>query len=308
MKKVLITGASGFLGSYTVRHFEARSWKVFALGRGGGRPLTDCSAISIFEGELTPFFLRSVIAEAQPDVVVHCAGCSSVPGSFRDPQTDFQAGPQLTKAVLEALRLEHPIARFVFLSSAAVYGNPRQHPVSENADLEPLSPYGVHKRQTEELCIEYTQKHQLETVVARVFSAYGLGLHRQVIWDLCRAVTLGQPLRFQGTGLESRDFIHGRDVAAAVELLSVTPGIAGEVFNVSTGRETTIRELSSLILSTCHSTRSVEFDGIVPPGTPLNWRADISRIASLGFSPEVKLEDGVAGICHHLMQSNTPST
>jgi len=240
--------------------------------------------------------LASLLAEEKPQAFVHCAGRASVPLSMQDPAGDFRDNTVLTFELLEALRLNAPECHFLLLSSAAVYGDPPSLPIRESDPVAPLSPYGWHKRQAEILCAEFSAIFNLPTTIVRIFSAYGPGLRRQVVWDICERLLTKRQLTLRGTGRESRDFIHAADVAHALALLAEkSPGCA-DIFNLAAGRETTIAELAGLAASALEVSVPPSFDGADTPGQPLNWRADIARIAALGFVPQVSLEDGVRGV------------
>ena len=234
-----------------------------------------------------------LLQRALPDALIHCAGRASVANSLTDPAADFRDGTVLTFEVLEALRRHAPRCRFVLLSSAAVYGNPVALPVTEEHDCAPLSPYGYHKRQGELLCEEFARLFTVPTTVVRIFSAYGPGLRRQVVWDICRQALTESALRLRGTGGESRDFIHAADVARALRAIVENAPCAGEIYNLASGIETTIAELADRILRQLGRGLPVHFDGAQTPGDPLHWRADISRVRSLGFQPRVMLERGL---------------
>ncbi len=301
MKRVFITGISGFLGACVARFFLENAWHVFGACRS--HVFERLPQVSYFSGDPSLSFFRGVLDSVQPEVIIHCAGSASVPGSMRNPLKDFVGGPLLTSQLLEATRMNCSSARFIFLSSAAVYGNPQLLPVEETTLTSPLSPYGFHKLQSEILCEEYSSVFGVDIVIARIFSAYGLGLQRQVVWDICRAVAHNLPLRFQGTGTESRDFIHGKDVAAALFQMATVRSLPFRTFNIATGRETTIRKIAEMALAAFASHRTVEFDGIVPVGTPCRWRADMSRLKSLGFQHATSLEEGLGEIVQHLRQA-----
>jgi UDP-glucose 4-epimerase len=211
--------------------------------------------------------------------------------SVTDPRTDFFLGPVLTWEILDSVRLNSPNCKLIFLSSAAVYGSPQYLPIDESHSMTPVSPYGYHKWQSELICREFTEMHGMQVASARIFSAYGPGLKRQVVWDLFyHAITRGV-INAQGSGTESRDFIHVADVCAALETIFLRAAFNGESYNVSSGEETTISELTGLIRESVAPDCVVNFSGAVPPGTPLNWRADISRLRELGFSPKIKIKD-----------------
>jgi UDP-glucose 4-epimerase len=295
-KTVLITGAAGFLGRYCARHFHDGGWRVIGIDSASLENAPQFALSGYYSMQLPASGLAKTLAELRPNVCVHCAGRASVPMSFVDPSADFHGNVALTFETLSALRANSPECKFLLLSSAAVYGTPKSLPVSESHDPSPLSPYGFHKLQCEQLCAEYSQVYGLPTAVVRIFSAYGPGLRRQVVWDICQKAIVGGSVRLQGTGRESRDFIHARDIARALNLIATAAPMRGEVYNLGSGRETAIAELSDEVIRTLGGTHSISFDGVVPPGTPINWKADISRLGALGFVPSVTLESGLKDV------------
>lgn len=303
MKTVLVTGAAGFLGRHVVHQFAGEGWRVVAIDHVPPRTARPAPGIIYHRMQLPNALLGSVIAAEAPDVCVHCAGSASVGLSLESPDIDFRGNTVLTFEVLEALRRHAPQCRFLLLSSAAVYGNPESLPVSETHAPNPLSPYGWHKLQCELLCAEYARCFGLPTAVARIFSAYGPGLRRQVIWDICeRALTQGA-VTLHGSGRESRDFIHGTDIARGLVLLAENGEARGEIYNLSTGREVTVAELADLLLREITPEIAADFDGEATPGNPLNWRADVSKIEALGFVPQISLEAGLREVARWVREA-----
>ena len=291
--KILITGVSGFIGRHAARFFNRRGAQVLGVDSNPeeNAPMADLAGYARMR--LPSEDLGNLLGRVKPDLMVHCAGRASVPLSVKDPRTDFLNGPVLTWEVLDAIRLNAPECAFLFLSSAAVYGCPEKLPVSEACAPKPISPYGAHKWQSEMICAEFSNLFGLRTASARVFSAYGPGLRRQVLWDLChKAITKGR-IEAQGTGGESRDFLHVRDLCEGLALLAEKAPLAGEVYNFGSGEETSIRALADMVVGALRTDCEIAFDGSVPKGTPLNWRADISAMRNLGFLPKVGIEEGV---------------
>jgi UDP-glucose 4-epimerase len=215
---------------------------------------------------------------------------------MEDPAADFRDNAVLTFELLETLRTLAPHCRLLFLSSAAVYGNPSSLPVAETHRTAPLSPYGYHKLQCELLCEEFTRIYGVPTTIVRIFSAYGPGLRRQVVWDICERAFTESDLTLHGTGRESRDFIHASDIARALHLLAEKGGAEADVYNLASGEETTIASLADLLLSALLREARPIFDGRATPGNPLCWRADIGKIGALGFKPAITLEQGLRGV------------
>ncbi len=292
-KTALITGVSGFIGKVAARHFMDKGWAVVGLDTRMDETGFDPSLFHFHRITLPSEELIDTVQQTQPQVCVHCAGPASVDLSMAEPAVDFAASVQTTFHLLDTLRRFAPACRVVYLSSAAVYGNPESLPIRETEKPSPISPYGFHKLVGETLCAEFSKVYGLPTAAVRIFSAYGVGLRRQVLWDICRKALTEPSVRLRGTGKESRDFINVEDVARAIFLLVQKASFHFEIYNLGSGIETTIKELSTLILDGLGLHLAVEFDGKITPGTPLNWRADISRLVRVGFRPEVSLERGI---------------
>ncbi len=290
---VLVTGAGGFLGRYVSRQFANEGWRVVGVDRLSAEAVSMRPGSTYHQMDLPDPTFGYLLAAERPQVCVHCAGRASVPFSMEEPAADFRDSVGLTFEVLDALRIHNPGCRFLLLSSAAVYGNPESLPISESHRIAPLSPYGFHKRQGEVLCEEFARVYAMETASVRIFSAYGPGLRRQVVWDICERVLTGKPLTLNGSGAESRDFIHAADVARALAILAREAPCEAESYNLATGREVAIRDLAALIASVLQPEVHAQFDGRSRPGDPANWRADITRIQALGFTPSVPLEQGI---------------
>ena len=293
MKSVLVIGVAGFIGRYIARYFSEQGWSVIGIDNSPpeNAPLANLS--KYYRLQLPNAELASVLQEKSPDLCIHCAGRASVGQSITDPSADFHSGTVLTFEVLNSLRLYAPDCRFIFLSSAAVYGNPESLPIRESQSLAPISPYGFHKRQSEQLCLEFTKVYNLKTAIVRIFSAYGPGLRRQVLWDICQKAITRDSLQLQGTGEESRDFIHALDIARALLVVAQGAPMEANIYNLGSGKEVAIAQLANLILTALEYENSPIFDGVVPDGTPYNWQADISKLKALGFTPSVSLEKGV---------------
>lgn len=290
---VLVTGVSGFIGRNVAQRFFDDRWTVVGIDTSPPDTFLDSILSSFYRMELPSSDLGRILSSIDPQACVHCAGPASVGDSMADPGSDFKHTVLVTFNLLDALRLNAPTCRFLYPSSAAVYGNPLRLPVDEKQVLNPISPYGFHKLMCEQLAIEFHQIYGIPTTIVRIFSAYGAGLRRQVLYDICRKASSQKILRLQGTGNESRDFIHVSDVAQGMHLLIERSQCVGDVYNLASGTETSIRKLQELIVDELGVEIEVEFDGLVVPGNPLNWRADMSRLSAMGFKPKVNLREGV---------------
>ncbi len=294
MKRVLITGATGFIGKALAVEGLARALPVFGIasnsGRGGAPPgLAGEAALRLPDDGL----LR-VIEQFQPDVIFHCAGSALPALSFSSPSRDFRCSAPVVQDLLESARQAAPRAHLVLLSSAAVYGQAASLPISEKTAPSPVSPYGFHKWIGEILSREYAQVYGLRISSARVFSAYGPHLTKQVVWDsICKLAKPGLA-EFPGTGEESRDFIFINDLVDALYRIADREDEGHQVINVASGEETRIAEVVGTVARYMGvSEGRWRFTGQTASAAPPHWRADISELRSLGFETTVSFEEGV---------------
>lgn len=270
--------------------FGRCGWRVFRYGRSDrATPGRDGEYVAV---TLPSDHLVRMVEREKPAVCVHCAGTADPRQSLVEPGQDFVNGPQLTTWLLDVLRRCSPRTRLVFFSSAAVYGNPASLPVPETAPKNPISPYGYHKLACELELESFRRIFGVTTVALRIFSAYGPGLRRQVVWDLIDKIAAGHVVSVQGTGAESRDFIIGQDVARAAYHVATLPE-PEPVYNLAAGVETSIAELAQALVAAMQVEREIRFEGRAVPGLPLNWKADISRLASTGWRPAIDLAAGL---------------
>ena len=292
MKKVLVTGASGFIGYRVGIAFHKRGYEVIGWDRSENRSLFPIVKVDLADE-------NEVVAQLSlfnPDVVIHCAGAADVGKSVKDPTTDYYGNVTTTHNLLFSLhKTGMEKSRIVFLSSAGVYGNPVSLPIVEDMPLNPLSPYAVHKVMCEDLCKYFASNYGMNVKVARIFSAYGAGLRKQIFWDMYQKMIHTGRLDMFGTGNESRDYIHVDDVVQSLYLLA-TVDSDHVIFNVANGEEVTIREATEMFAEACGAGNEIIcFNGVVREGDPLNWRADISKIKQLGYKKTVDMRMGLKG-------------
>ncbi len=287
-KTILITGVNGFIGRNLAQALRT-SYRIVGTGRTATTPaiaLNDYKQIQLPH----PSF-EELLQKWHPNVLIHCAGYGSVPLSVHNPTVDFDAGPRLVLHVLDALRRTGVKAQFIFPSSAAVYGNPEKLPITETHPLRPLSPYGYHKILSEQIIHQYYELYKQEYIILRIFSCYGEGLTKQLLWDIAQQVHTGTVELF-GTGHETRDFIHVEDLARAIEFL-LAKEISISTLNLAGGQQTSVREIARLLLQELGADVPLRFKEEERKGDPLHWEADISRLQAHGFSPRISLQEGV---------------
>jgi UDP-glucose 4-epimerase len=289
---ILILGSEGFIGKHLVFFFLENAWNVH------GADLMEVGTRSYHYrrvSRLSPEF-DELLQEVKFDACINAAGSGNVPYSMTHPVTDFEANSLDVIRLLDGLRRHQPHCKYLHISSAAVYGNPSSLPVKETDVLRPMSPYGWHKLISEQICNEYSSIFNISTAIVRPFSVYGPGLKKQLIWDIylkCAQQAEAGEIELWGTGRESRDFIFIDDLVAAFYSILQSGEMKGEVYNVASGVETTIEEVSNLFVDRLAKPISVSFNMHERSGDPKNWKADISKLRRLGFNPKTDIKKGL---------------
>lgn len=284
-KKVLITGGDGFIGRNLCLKYERLGYDVRKLSRS-------------VNGDLLYFDYECFFRDFKPDIIIHCAGSPGVQYSIAHPKADFESNVATLHRILFELLANKLHPKFVYLSSAAVYGQPVVLPINEDSDLMPISPYAMHKRLGEDICNYFINQYGFDIEILRIFSAYGPGLKKQIMWDICMKIRQTGEVTLFGTGEEGRDFIYIDDLVKAIMLIAEKNGNINHIWNVASGRQTYIKDIATLFVENSDLDRDkIKFIGEKRSGDPNNWMADISRLKSIGFAPEVSIETGIKNYC-----------
>ncbi|SEU10906.1 NAD-dependent epimerase/dehydratase family protein [Natrinema hispanicum] len=290
--RILITGGAGFIGS-TIAEALAPDNDVRVLDdlSSGSRSNVPDDA-TLIEGDIRDDDALER-ATAGVDIIFHQAALISVEESVQRPEVTHDINVTATVKLLERAREES--ARFVFASSAAVYGHPESVPISEDAPTDPTSPYGLSKLAAERYVRLYAELYDLSAVALRYFNVYGPGQmsgdYSAVISVFAEQATNGEPITVEGDGSQTRDFVHVRDIVQA-NLLAASSDVTG-VFNVGTGESVSILELAEIIHDVAGSeSEIIHVEG--RDGDINRSQADVSRLEStLDFEPSVSLKDGL---------------
>ncbi len=292
-KKIIVTGGAGFIGSNLVEALLAAGHTVipvdnFAAGRLAGR---EFAAAPVTELDIRDTAALAELAQGAA-AIVHLAALPRVQDSIDHPRDTFDVNVTGTLSVLEAARAA-AVPRVVFASSAAVYGDSQELPLSEEARVVPQSPYGLHKYVGEGLCRQYAELYGLRTVSFRFFNVYGPradanGAYALLVGRFLALHAAGKPLTITGDGTHTRDYVHVRDIVRGLMLGIASERVGqGEVINLGSGRETSVNELASLI--------GGPVEHVAPRVEPARSCAAIARAeALLGWRTEVVLADGIA--------------
>lgn len=284
---IIVIGCKGFIGS----HVFAELGKRYSVW--GCDVFTDYNEKNFFLIQQPSSDFQTVFRKHKFDICINCSGAASVPDSFMHPARDFELNAHNVFLLLETIREFAPQCKIINLSSAAVYGNPKKIPTPEQHDLAPVSPYGVHKFFAEGLCSEYSRFFKIDTCNLRIFSAFGPGLKKQIFWDLYCKSKISKAIELFGTGTETRDFIYVTDIAKAIDTIIQKGTFAASIYNVAGGEAWPISKAAQIFLDAVNWKGTLKFSGNHREGDPDFWRADVTKIRELGFTPSVKLEEGI---------------
>lgn len=298
MKVVWITGGKGFIGRYLAVHAAEQGCTVFGIGHGLWPMESASKACYAYwcNGEVEAANLNQLKSvSGSPHIIYHLAGGSSVGASLQNPQEDFSRTVETTARLLEWVRFNAAHSKVVSVSSAAIYGAQYTRAIPESASLSPYSPYGFHKAMMEGLCQSYCANFGLQVAIVRLFSIYGAGLEKQLIWDICcklSAPGIGA-LELGGTGNEVRDWLHVSDAVKLLWLAGQQGSHSAQIINGGTGVGSRIAEVAEIVLRAWGSSMKIEFSGKARRGDPPSLVADVTLAREIGFRPVIDVESGI---------------
>jgi nucleoside-diphosphate-sugar epimerase len=277
-EKILITGASGFIGTALCRLFDRSSVSYYSH-RDFGLDVTRPETFKHIDASRLTY-------------VVHLAGKTFVPDSWKDPAEFLRVNTLGTQHVAAFCR-EHDL-RLVYVS-AYIYGNTRQNPIGEEHPLNVNNPYALSKKMGEEVCLFYRQIHQLPVTIIRPFNVYGPGQNKQfLIPEILDQVEAGDVIRIRDLS-PKRDFIYVDDVARII-LRAIQTHTEG-IFNAGTGRSHSVAELIQVIQKVFQTNLKVISADSARSNEISDTVADITRAKELlGWYPEFDLEGGIRKI------------
>jgi UDP-glucose 4-epimerase len=299
--KVLVTGGAGFIGSHVVDRLVEEGYEIRVLddlstGKLGNiQSYLSSGKVEFVRGDIRDASLVNKILEGV-NVVIHMAALVSVPLSVENPNLTFDINLLGTLNLLRSSIVKH-IDRFVFISSCAVCGDPESLPVTEQARTNPISPYAESKLIGERYCLGFSERQLLHSVVLRFFNVYGprqgMNEYSGVITRFIDRCKQKLPLTIYGDGSQTRDFVNVKDVAEAILASTKSNKAEGEIFNIGSGKPTTIKELAETVLELTGVGSKISYEK-PRAGDIKDSYADITKAKKfLSYDPKVSLREGL---------------
>ncbi len=298
-RKVIVTGGAGFIGSHIVDELINKNYQVAVIDNlitGNRSNLSDNIPfyhIDIKEKE----HLETVFSKESPDIVIHLAAQTSVGDSVNRPSYDGHNNILATINILDCCK-NYKVKKLIFASSAAVYGHTEHLPIKETNPLKPLSFYGLSKLTAEEYIQLYSKIFDLPYTILRFSNVYGerQNSHGEagVISIFINQALKQEPVTIFGDGLQTRDFIYVKDVAAA-NIAAIENGL-NDTFNISSNTRTSVNEVLKVI-SDINRKEFIKIHHPFKPGEIIDSQlCNDKAINSLKWNPKYSLIEGLKEI------------
>lgn len=302
MSRILITGGAGFIGSFLAHKLVANDDQVVIvddLSMGRVENLADIKdKVTFYKHTVCDeHFMHELLLKGNFDYIYYLAAVSSVADSVVRPWYTHLVNQESVVNTLEFIRANKlSIKKFLFTSSAAVYGNTSDFPKTENSHIDPLTPYAIDKYASERYTIDYGRLYNIPTVAVRFFNVYGPrqnpnSEYSGVLSIVTKCLKENKPFTLYGDGSQTRDFVYVEDVIDALIKIS-TETNEPTVYNIANGNETPLIN----VIHTYEDIAGMKLNIIqkeARQGDINKSRADVSKLKGIGFEPQWTLHDGL---------------
>ena len=289
-KRILITGAGGFIGNHLSQHLSSLDNHITGTIITGQ---TNLSLNKSIQCEITDYNDVKKLANYKFDHIFHLAGIANIKTSIKNPQEDFEVNAKGTLNMLEAFR-DSSIESFNFISTISVLDSLNLLPLDEDAKYGPTTPYAASKMSAESYCRVYNKCFYMPTRIIRFTNVYGPGSKNLVIFDLIRKLLKNsRSLEIYGNGEQIRDFLYVKDAVCGLEIIA-EHGLNGNIYHIGSGEPTSILSLAQIIIATMNLTDTeIITTNDNYSGEFLKWYANTDKVKKHGFEPKIKLIEGL---------------
>ncbi len=305
MKRVLVTGVAGFIGSNLAKELLLSEHEVIGIDNFDSfydiklkldniKPLAENDKFRLFEGDIrNKEFMSKVFKSSKPDCVVHLAARAGVRPSIDDPELYFDVNINGTITLLNTMK-DNGVKDLVFASSSSVYGNNSKTPFAETDNVDnPISPYAASKKAGELLCFTYHHLYKMNIFCLRFFTVYGHNQRPEMaIQQFGRLIRQGKPVTMYGDGSTRRDYTFIDDIVAGI-IASIDKVSGYEVINLGNNQTVRLSDLINEIGSVLGLPVKIEQKPIQPGDVEITY-ADISKAKELlGYHPKHSIKEGL---------------
>ena len=298
MKRILITGGAGFIGSALIKELQQQAYEIFVIDdlSFGSMNFIDIKNANFYKISLLEYEgIKKIISRLNPQYVVHLAAIHFIPYCNKNPLIAVNVNIKGTINLLDSLRGLRNLKKLFFASSAAVY------PVYEKALKEtcrpnPIDIYGLTKLTGEYLCREFYLRTKTPTIICRFFNAFGPNeTNPHLIPEIQKQVNAGKRIIKLGNLTPKRDFIHTFDMARAVRLLLEKFRRGVDVFNLGSGSEYSVVEIVRAFERQVGEEIKIEVDSARVRRTDrMHLLADISKLRKfINWTPQIGIDEGI---------------
>lgn len=292
-RTVLVTGAAGLIGNSVLEQLAGRDDRVVAIDRNAGTH----AEVTILDCDLRDTHrLHAIASETSPDSIIHCGGHSG-PMVARDNSYDLVSVNVIGTANMLELARIRKMRRFIYCSSASVYGSTTSRRVYEDVALHPSTVYGATKLAAEQIVLSYGREHGIDAAALRLAWVYGPNRTTACILRTMIADALaGRPTRI-GWGADFyRQYVHANDAAAALIAALDAPSLKQRVYTITGGSYLTLGEIAELVTAALPGA-DIRLQTGPDPDDDVHHEFDISAARSeLGYEPRISLQDGILGM------------
>lgn len=312
--KILITGGAGFIGSNLANKLskEHSITIVDDLSMGSRNNISKLPNIVFYEKSVLDVeFMKDLLVNENFEYIFHLAAVASVADSIERPLETNQINFMSTLIILNILKdmKTNSLKRMVFASSAAVYGDDVILPKTEVSPVKPITPYAIDKYAAERYVLAYNNLYGIPTSCVRFFNVFGPNQNSSSPYSGVISIIIDKfekkinneisEFNLYGDGEQSRDFVYIEDVINAIEIVACSDDSLGEVYNVGTGRETTLNRLIEIISSILNTSINIEVLE-EREGDIRNSVCSIEKLKSIGYRPQYTVDEGLKNYIKYL--------